>query len=138
MRYYCHQCGASLGHLENVYTSDPLQSSYQLEKFVKHTVPGLHGDASVFDSTSTGPYADYVVSAGASGVVEIDDRGRRNIIWLAGRQTGFDYRNGVLVGPTDGVKVVLSSEAAKIHAFPVDATALTSRQCVSCGKLVAS
>jgi len=138
MTYYCHRCAEALGYLANVYTSDPLQSTYQLEKLVKHTVLGLHRDASVFNSTSSGPYADYIVNAGASGAVELDDHGRRNIVWLAGQPTGFDYRSGVLIGPTDGVKVVLSSEETKVHAFPVDVAALTTKLCESCGSPIAS
>ncbi len=54
MRYYCHPCSAQLGYLQDVYTSDPLQSQYQLDKFIKHTVPLFHPSASVFNSTSTG------------------------------------------------------------------------------------
>ena len=137
-QYYCRRCAKALGHLANVYTSDPLQSTYQMEKLVKHVVPGLNRDSSVFNSTSTGPYANYVVNAAASGAVELDSRGRRNIIWPAGRPTGFDYRNGALVGPTDGVKVVLSSEATKVHAFPVDVTTLRTKLCESCGNPIAS
>jgi hypothetical protein len=138
MTYYCHRCAETLGHLTNVYTSDPLQSTYQLGKFLKHTVPGTFLDSSVFNSTSTGPYGDYIVSAAASGAVELDDRGRRNFIWLAGKQTGFEYKDAVLIGPTDGVKVVLSSEEKKVHAFPVVAAQLMTRSCASCGKLIAS
>ncbi len=82
---YCHRCGVSLGLLNDVYTSEPLGTTYQLAKFMKHTVPSvLYEAVSVFESTSTGRYERYVVDAGASGAIEIDDRGRRNISWLAG------------------------------------------------------
>jgi hypothetical protein len=77
-----------------VYTSDPLQSQYQLDKFIKHTLPLSHPSASVFKSTSTGDYANYVVGAAASGAVELDAYDRRNFIWLAGRPTGFSYKDG--------------------------------------------
>lgn len=138
MSYYCHRCAARLGYLQDVYTSDPLQSQYQLDKFIKHTVPLSHPSASVFDSTSTGEYASYVVDAAASGAVELDVYGRRNFIWLAGRPTGFSYKDGALVGPTDGVKVVLSSEATRVHAFPVKAANLVTRMCASCGGLAST
>src|SRR5262245_4126882 len=138
MRYYCHRCATRLGFLQDVYTSAPLQSEYQLAKFVKHTVPLSHPFASVFNSTSTGDYANYVVDAGASGAVELDAHGRRNIVWIAGRQTGFDFHNGVLVGPMDGVKIVLSSEATRVHAFPVSSTSLATHSCASCGGLVST
>lgn len=136
MSYYCHRCAALLGYLQDVYTSDPLQSPYQLDRFMKHTLPLSHPSASVFNSTSTGDYANYVVDAAASGGVEFDAHGRRNIIWLAWRPTGFDCKNGALAGPTDGVKVVLSSEATRVHAFPVNSANLATRACASCGGLV--
>ena len=138
MTYYCHRCAGRLGLLQDVYTSDPLQSQYQLGKFIKHTLPFSHPSASVFNSTSTGDYADYVVNAAASGAVEIDAQGRRNIIWIAGRPTGFNLQNGVLVGPTDAVKMVLSSEATKVHAFPVSSKSLETHVCASCGALVST
>lgn len=122
---YCHQCSVSLGLLANVYTSEPLGTEYQLAKFMKHTVPREHYEAvSIFDSTSTGRYERHIVDASASGAVEIDDAGRRNIIWLAGERTGFRWEKGVLQGPQEGVKVVFSSESEKIHAFPIDVSAL--------------
>src|SRR5882724_1652813 len=99
MTYYCHRCAARLGYLQDVYTSDPLQSPYQLVKFMKHILPLSHQSASVFNSTSSGDYANYVVDAGASGAVELDAQGRRNIILIAGRPTGFSYVAGALVGP---------------------------------------
>jgi hypothetical protein len=34
--------------------------------------------------------------------------------------------------------VVLSSEATKIHAFPVNAADLVTRMCASCGGLVST
>ena len=138
MTYYCHRCAAQRGYLQDVYTSDPLQSPYQLDKFIKHTVPFSHPSASVFNNTSTGEYASYVVDAAASGAVELDAYGRRNFVWLAGRPTGFSYKDGALVGPTDGVKVVLSSEATRVHAFPIKAADLVTRMCACCGGLVST
>jgi hypothetical protein len=77
--YYCHSGAAQLGLLQDVYTSDPLQTMYQLEKFVKHTIPPSHPCWSLFNSTSTGDYANYVVATAASGAVELDARSRRTI-----------------------------------------------------------
>lgn len=137
--FYCHPCSVCLGLLNDVYTSETLGTHYQLAKFMKHTVPGaLHDAVSVFESTSTGRYEQHVVDAGASGAVEIDERGRRNIILLAGERTGFRWEGGVLQGPQDGVKVVLSSESGKVHAFPIDASALRTDRCARCGGLIAT
>ena len=138
MSYYCHRCAARLGYLQNVYTSGPLQSPYPLDKFIKHTLPLSHPFASVFNSTITGDYANYVVDTAASGAVELDAQGRQNFVWLAGYPTGFRYKDGALVGPTDGVKVVLSSDPTKVHAFPVKAAKLVTRLCASCGGLVST
>ena len=138
MTYYCHRCAARLGFLQDVYTSDPLQTQYQLDKCVKHTLPISYPFASVFNSTSTGDYGSYVVNAAASGAIEFDGQERRNIIWLAGKQTGFNFEGGRLVGPTDGVKVVLSSDATRVHAFPVSSTSLTTHNCASCSGLVST
>ena len=138
MSHYCHRCAAQSGYLQDVYTSEPLQSQYQLHKFMKHTIPSSHPFSSIFSSTSTNDYASYIVTTANSGSVEIDSRGRRNIIWVAGRPTGFSYVGGVLSGPTDGVKVVLSSEATKVHAFPVNTASLKTEQCAQCGVLVST
>ncbi len=136
---YCHACSVCLGFLNDVYTSEPLGTQYQLAKFMKHTVPsGLHDAVSVFESRSTGRYEQHVVDVGASGAVEIDDRGRRNIIWFAGERTGLRWEGGVLQGPQDGVKVVLSSESGKVHAFPIDASALRTERCARCGGPIAT
>jgi hypothetical protein len=133
---YCRLCAGRLGHLTDVFIGAPVLSTYQLGKFLKHTAAG--GDASVFSSTSTGPYGDYIVSAAASGLVEVDDKGRRNFIFIAGQPTGFDYRNGTLIGPTEAVKVVLSSDDKRVHAFPISVGNLTTRRCSGCGALVSS
>jgi hypothetical protein len=78
------------------------------------------------------------VNAAASGAVELEAQGRRKFIWLAGHPTGFSYKDGVLISPTDGVKLVLSSETTRVHAFPVKATDLVTQVCASCGRLVST
>ncbi len=132
--YYCHLCALGLGLLQNVFTSDPLQSPYQYGKFQKHTeLSTSYSLQSVFGSTSTGEYADYVVRAGSSGAVEIDDRGRRNLIVLATSPTGVEYRHGVKRATADAVKVVLSSAADQVHAFPFSFSNAHTERCLNCG-----
>lgn len=125
------------GYLQDVYTSGPLQSSYQLKKFMMHSVPQSPSTSkathSLFTNPSTSQYQDYIVNAVYSGAVKIDGN-RRNFIFAAGRHTGFSYEYGVLAGPTDGVLVVLTSDAARVHAYPVP-TRMTAT-CVACGKAV--
>jgi len=123
-----------MGHLSPAYTSEPLGTTYQLAKFIKHTTPNPSLPVqSVFDSNSTQKYASYIVEASLSGSVEFDDKGRKNIIWAAGEPTGFQLQNGRLVRPQDGVKVVLSTETQRIHAYPQNSTTFTSGRCFRCG-----
>jgi hypothetical protein len=75
-----------------------------------------------------------VVNSAASGAVQIDEAGRRNIIWYAGKVVGAAFKSGVPQVPTDTVKLVLSSETAKIHAFSMSPTEVRARTCVRCGQ----
>ena len=132
-KYYCHGCASSLGHLSSVYTSELTGSTYQLDKYMKHTVPDPNLDLqSVFADPTTEAYAKYVVDAAAAGCVEFDDRGRRNIIWVAGRTVGFRLEGGVLQQPQDAVKLVLSSETGLVHAFPENSTNFSTCTCAAC------
>jgi hypothetical protein len=123
--------------MRSIYTSAPLSTSYQLVKFVKHTVPDSgYAVQSVFESTSTAAYANYICNASAAGAVEYDVHRRRNIIWVAGLPVGFEFRDGVLVRPQDAVKVVLSSETARIHAYPQASSDFSLARCANCGTLI--
>jgi hypothetical protein len=134
--YLCHQCSVDLGHLRQPPTGKVVRSSYQLEKYFKHTVPNAQIEIqSVFDTRSTQAYAGYLVGALAAGSVEIDNRGSTNVIWAAGLPTGFLFRSGSLIQPQDAVKVVLSSNASKVHAYPANSTSFLGVTCSRCGGL---
>lgn len=134
--YYCHPCGVALGHVRQPPVGKVVDSSYQLEKYLKHTVPDPQIKIqSVFDTPSTQAYAGYLVGALAAGSVEIDERGSTNVIWAAGAPTGFLFQNGTLVQPQDAVKVVLSSNASKVHAYPANSTNFLGIACSRCGEL---
>lgn len=131
--YYCHNCAKSLGLLRNVYTSNLMVSEYQLEKYIKHSIPSQdYPYHSVFDNSSTDVYRNYVINASCSGSVEIDNKGRRNIVWIAGRKVGAFFKNGKLHLPHDAVKVALSSERDKIHAFTESSTKFSTFLCKRC------
>ena len=131
---YCHRCGAKEGFLGKASSGGFLKSSYQLQKFMKHTIPSTgYNIASIFNDPSTQTYGDYIVNALASGCVEIDDRNRRNIVWGAGKPVGMLFEKGVPVLPEDAVKLVLSTDPQKIHAYPVSSTTLSTRSCSKCG-----
>ena len=135
--YYCHSCGRSLGHFQNIKTSSLTGSTYQLEKLIKHHFPdSKYPFHSIFNSPSTEMYRNYVVSASCSGGIEIDDKGRRNIIWVAGKKIGASYKNGIFHKPQDAIKVVQSSDPDKIHAFTESSTKFTTQFCSNCGSTV--
>jgi hypothetical protein len=112
-------------------------TQYQLEKYVKHTVPDpRYNVQSVFNSTSTQVYATYVVESMAAGSVEVDHRGRNNVIWYAGQPTGFLYERGKIKLPEDGVKIVLTTSTGQVHAYPVVSQPVQSATCADCRRPV--
>jgi hypothetical protein len=132
--YCCHRCAAARGDLVSIHTGSLLETDYQLGHYMKHAVPDARFNVqSVFGSPSTQAYENYIVSSSLSGSVEIDDRGRKNIIWAAGKEIGFRYENGVLKHPEDVVKVVLSTDSGKIHAYSQSSTQFSGSHCVVCG-----
>lgn len=138
MNFYCYSCTPRTTTSSATVPLALPTNPYQLEKFIKHTSPtGVYSINSVFDSTDYAKYRDYIVSAQASGCLQIDDNGRRNYIFYAGEKTGAQYHNGTFAMPSSGVVLVLSADAAKIHAFPSSHTPNTQVCCV-CGKPVPS
>ena len=132
--YYCHSCAAQRGLLNPPPTGPVVGSTYQLAKYIKHTQPtARYPVQSVFDAPSTQAYRDHILNALAAGSVEVDDAGRVNVVWAAGQQTGFLFAHGVLVQPQDAVKVVLSSNAARVHAYSANSTTFTFERCCECG-----
>ena len=131
--YYCHNCASNSGYLSNYHSSSLVGSTYQLDKLIKHTNPNpSFDDQSIFSSPSTDQYRNYVVSASCAGSFEIDDKGRRNIIYVAGRDIGASFRTGVFQRANDTVKVVLSTDPNKIHAFTKSSTEYSTGYCSMC------
>jgi|SRR3990172_4773077 len=134
-QYYCHDCSTLLGLVTPASPSSLTGTSYQLSKYIKHTTPtGTYPLNSVFNGPDYETYSQYVVTGSASGLLEIDDRNRKNFIWFAGKRTGAEYRNGVFIAPTDGVKIVLPEDDGKLHAYPIAASPNSVVNCQSCGK----
>ncbi len=134
--YYCHKCSIDKGELNNqIKDFNPSGTEYQLKKYYKHTVPSNYsGTVSIFDISDNQKYKDYFINTLASGCVEFDDLGRKNIIWIAGKTQGYTFKDSVLQGDADGVKVVLPDDPKKIHAFPTGSAKLTIKKCVVCGE----
>ncbi len=135
MKYFCHQCAISNSLITPASPTTLTGTRYQLDKFIKHTAPSRsYHLLSVFDDPTYGAYSSYVVSTGASGMLQIDDHGRKNLIWFAGRRTGAEYQDGVFAAPADGVKVVWAESDTKLHAFPIAASPPSTVTGASCGR----
>jgi len=132
--YFCHKCGAKRGILSgDIDIFDPTGNTYQLDKYFKHyNKPSVSSTVSIFDKSGNEKYRDYIVNTLASGCVEEDIFGRVNIIWVAGKKTGYMYKDGQLQGDTDAVKVVLHTDTQKIHAFPTGSAKLSKEKCIMC------
>ncbi len=133
--YLCHQCARARGELPPFAGEPFVGNQYQFDKYVKHTVPTTGPlPVSVFDLEELSAYSGYAVQAQSEGCVEFDCSGRKNIVWAAGRLTGFLIKNGELVQPLDAVKVVLTSSTGRVHAFPAPSTAFSIGVCSVCGQ----
>ncbi len=131
-KYYCHTCGSKLGLIRDPPHGKIIRTAQQYTSHLKHTVPDSRFSIqSVFADPSTSAYAGHLVSAMLAGAVEVDEQGRTNIIFAAGRQTGFRYEFGQLIQPSDAVKVVQSSNSGLVHAFPENRYRASARAFVS-------
>lgn len=131
--YYCHECTTALGLVAPALPVSLTGTSYQLAKYFKHTAPtGTYPTNSVFDTTDYEAYRDYIVTTTVSGSSQIDEYGRINLLWVAGREIGATYENGKFVFPDDAVFVVLHDQDQYIHAFPVASSGFHTAICASC------
>ena len=133
--YFCHKCSVELGHL-NTGSTEHINftgSSYQLDKFIKHTLPpSQSGLISIYSDPSYGAYKDYIVNTMASGSTMFDQFHRKNVIWYASKENGVSYLGGIPHSTTDVVKVVLSHMEEKIHSYPVNSSELITKKCKRC------
>jgi DNA-directed RNA polymerase subunit RPC12/RpoP len=137
MKYYCHKCANELSLIPSPPSGKIVRTPYQYEKHLKHTsFDATYSIQSIFSDSSTSAYANYIVDSIDTGAVEIDEQGRKNIIWCAGRETGFHFKSGKLVRPSDAVKVVLYLDKDKLHAFPENSTSFNTATCNNCGKRI--
>lgn len=136
-KYYCHDCAITNGLLKPAVPSPLTATQYQLDKYLKHTAPtSNYAFNTVFTTPASETYQKYIVTAVASGHVQIDDKGRVNIVWVASEQTGITYQNGVFVGPTNTVKVVFHDDDNRVHGFPIHSSELAVARCVVCRRPV--
>ena len=60
----------------------------------------------------------------------------QNIIFVAGSNIGFRYEFGQLKHPLDAVKIVLSTDTGKMHAYPEGSTSFSAERYATCGNLI--
>lgn len=132
----CWLCAAAEGFLVSVDPNSLWGTSYQLEKFIKHTATptSVSGVNSLFSDPATVTYANYVTTTLASGSVAVDYLGRPSFVWYAGKDVGWTYENKAFKSPSDAVKVVLPYDATRIHAFPIPMGNYAASHCVKCSK----
>jgi hypothetical protein len=134
--YHCHSCASAAGMLPPL-PPNFIPSSYQLDKERKHTtVSSVKGWLGVFNLTGSETYWDYIVNPLASGCVEVDAWGRRNVILVGSQTAHITLLNGSYVGPADAVKLVCAQNSSMAHPFPVATSALTVGSCATCGARV--
>lgn len=139
VNYYCHRCAVSNGIVSPEIPDDLSGTTYKLEKYLKHTDPVQSGNYpinSLFNDPSYDSYKNYIVNTMSSGAVMVDDRGRINMFWYAGKNIGVTYHNGQFVTSGDTVKVVLHNDEYKIHAYPTKITISGTATCEICGAII--
>ena len=131
--YYCHSCASSLSLIPGYSNLNLVgMNSYQVEKFLKHTILSTSEDKSVFSDPATSTYLSYMIDARLAGSVEIQRDGKRNLILAAGQPVGFYMSAGRIIRPEHMVKVVYSTDLNKIHAYPESSTAFETSKCITC------
>ena len=114
--------------LKQIESGSVLATTYQLDKFIKHTQPKwVLGVNSLFADPTTGMYARYLVTSLVSGSVALDRYAQPTFIWYAGETIGATCVDGVYKFPNDAVKVVLPFNDQRIHAYSVSTTGYNAR-----------
>jgi len=76
-QFFCHSCSVS-GLVTPAMPTSLTGTSYQLEKFIKHTAPTVtYPINSIFDDPTYDTYSGYIVTGTISGLLEIDNYGRK-------------------------------------------------------------
>lgn len=134
MDIFCINCAMNRGCYRPAIPENLFHSEYQLDKYIKHTTPTSdYNFNSIFTNPSTSVYKDYIVSCVSSGYVQIDERGRLNIVWVASNHAGISYKHGNFFSENDAIKVVFHDNEFKIHGFPIMSSGIIAKKCQICG-----
>lgn len=135
--FYCSTCANARGLKSGIEASNLLGTTYQADKFRKHTsTSGSSMDAvrTVFDSKSTAYYAQCIEATIAYGFVELKGQ-QKNVLFApsAGSALGVKLNWGVEASKPDTVVLVKTSEASGIHAFLENSSKYSRQACAHCG-----
>ena len=137
--FYCHECAAKNGWMNVATEANLTGTPYQNGRFIKHTTPsGIYPIISVFDDPSYSANSGYLASASMFGCLEVDDSGRRNLVWDAEKRVGQTFSGTTVLRADSAIKVVLPYNPRKIHLFPTASDLISRGQCVGCGRFLAS
>jgi hypothetical protein len=135
--FYCHNCAKNQGWMNSAYLTDITGTPYQDDKLKKYTQQPtgypIH-PISIYNDPSPNNISGLMWSAFAFGCCEIDDQGRENLVWDAGKQVGTTRQSGVPDRMDNSVKIVLPNDPQKQHAFPTASTLIQSGYCLICGQ----
>jgi hypothetical protein len=132
--HLCWVCATEKGLAHNLDPSTLLSTDYQLDKFIKHTVPSSNETLqSVFNDPTYQNYERWAVNAVASGCAVLDAHGHTAYVFLATREVGLTLKNGSFHTVGDAVKVVLAEDPFKVHAYPISSHVIVPVRCVRCG-----
>ena len=135
MTYHCAKCTDAKGLRPSAPSTDFLLTSYQRDKHTKHTVPSSsHTVQSVFDDPSEAYYQQTLLQAYRYGALEATSRGT-DILFCPSTQSTVGYKQqwGTHVARQDTIRVVLSSDSVKVHAFLNASSDHTQHRCGTCG-----
>lgn len=135
--YWCHNCMVSASLVSVASPLSLTSGSYMVGKYMKHTAPSpnpAYKKRSIFNDPTYQAYETYIVNTAASGFLELDDAGHKNVIWLAGSTIGVYYESGSYIAPTDGVKLVFPENDQKLHAFSISSSTNKVVLCSVCGR----
>ncbi len=142
--YYCHTCALKLG----LYAPpvDPASINltgnvYTLTKFIEHTVPASSSHKklnSIYADPTYQTYKNYYVSGSASGSLEIQPDGKKNLILHAHKKLGSAFETGSFKFSGEAVKIVYPENTGKLHHFHVDANSYSLKICANCGCAILS
>lgn len=137
MKRYCNECRVQLGYFQNIPADFNFTGSeYLLDKFLKHILPVECNDKiSIFNDKNYKQYKEYIVNANLSGSIEVLDNNNVNILLIVENEIGQLYLDGTKAPIIqDTIKVVLSNNLLRIHAFPTSSNELKNYSCENCQK----